>query len=360
MYDVRDPSASVSESYAGQRPTLMTTLQLWSSFDLKQIGFPGDSQLIVGAQWNQTTYTGSMARGGYLFDLTINQFFYHKRLYVNYGFEYLQPSFYGTTVGANSTSSALGPSSNILTELGMSTWVGKPTPSLEIKWSSADLKAYNHFGLSRSWSSLGFIPDSQYNSSGLSVGSIPFASVLYIDEIGYKTNADASHGIFWARAGYIYNTSPYLDYSTGEMSKGNRGYYFAATKQVTGGDSAHVDNGLYLDLKVDGGSPSKNVFNRDIMGTIYDIGPFSSRPYDMVSLGYIKESVSHQALSYYRSQLLASGVPGSSTSSLSYAFHLLRGVYWTSELSYTNHPIIFGQSNHPGALIAYTSISLNI
>lgn len=43
---------------------------------------------------------------------------------------------------------------NILTELGMSTWVGKPTPSLEIKWSSTDLKAYNHFGLSRSWSRL--------------------------------------------------------------------------------------------------------------------------------------------------------------------------------------------------------------
>jgi porin len=199
----------------------------------------------------------------------------------------------------------------------------------------------------------GFLVDSQYNPTGLRITGIPGAEPLAIDEAGYHVLAAPNTPALWIRGGIIYNSSDYFNYRLNRYTSGNQAYYLAATSQLTQPDSHDPSRGLYVDLKLDDASPDQNVFRADVNPSIFMIGPFSWRPDDMVVLGYIHQWTSPQARQYTLQQQGLQSIKNSSTTSISYAYHLLRGIYWTNALAYTTQPVF--APSHPSALLFTTA-----
>jgi porin len=353
-YDLLHADSSVPQSYVGQRPTYnQTTMGIMTS-DLSRIGFSQHSQLTISGVWVEASYLGAGVRSAYFSGLSIEQEFLNRQVRVQYGFIAPSNDFYGGYLGTSIASSALGPSSSMFYEVGVPSV--KPAPTFEIRFYTPDLHFYNHFAVTRSMSPQGFQVDTQQNWIGLTLDGVEGARALFMDEVGYKVDAAANQRATWLRAGVLYNTSDYQDYGVGRPTYGNNGFYLAFTKQFTQPDSFYAYRGIYADIKMDFADPSKNAFSRDVTATLYSLGPFASRPYDMVSLGYTHQWVSKEVGKYV---LEATGVPaiaGSNTVSLSYAFHVIRGVYWTNTLSYTTQPVL--APSHAPALLLNSGVSI--
>ncbi|MFM0659252.1 carbohydrate porin [Paraburkholderia sediminicola] len=352
-YDVLHPSNSVPQSYTGQRPTYGQSALAVLTYDLSRVGFSKDSQFIVAGMWNETSYLGAGVRSAFVSELSIEQEFFNHQVRINYGFQTPTNEFYGFTLGTTVASSALGPASSMFYELGVPSI--KPAPTFDIRVYASDMRLYNHFAVTRSMSPQGFQADSQDNSSGLSF-SVPGARALFMDEVGYRILSAPNQRAFWVRAGALYNTSDYMDYGVGRPTYGNKGFYFAVTRQFTQPDAFYSYRGIYADLKVDYADASKNPFSRDVAATIYSLGPFASRPYDMVSAGFTHQWISQRTRQF---SLLATGVPmiaGSNTYSVSYAMHVMRGVYWTNSIAYTTQPVL--APSHAAALLLTTGATV--
>jgi porin len=352
-YDVLHPSSSVPQSYTGQRPTYGESTLAILTYDLSRVGFSKDSQFIIAGMWNETSYLGAGVRSAFVSALAIEQEFFNHQVRIKYGFQTPTNDFYGFTLGTTVASSALGPASSMFYELGVPSI--KPAPTFDIRAYTPDMRIYNHFAVTRSMSPQGFQADSQENSSGLNF-SVPGARALFMYEAGYRILSAPNQRAFWLRAGALYNTSDYFDYGAGHPTYGNKGFYLAVTRQFTQPDGFYSYRGIYADVKVDYADASKNPFSRDVAATIYSLGPFASRPYDMVSIGFTHQWISPRTQQFSQ---LATGIPmiaGSNTYSLSYAMHVMRGVYWTNSLSYTTQPVL--APSHPAALLLNTGATV--
>ncbi|MEW6346224.1 MAG: carbohydrate porin [Pseudomonadota bacterium] len=353
-YDVLHPSNSVPQSYVGQRPTYNQTTLAILTYDLSRIGFGQNAQLTVSGAWAEASYLGAGVRSAYFSGLSIQQEFLNRQVRVLYGFTTPSNDFYGSYLGTSIASSALGPASSMFYEVGVPSI--KPAPTFELRLYTPDLRFYNHFAVTRSMSPQGFQTDTDQNTIGLTINGVKGARALFMDELGYRVEAKPNQRTLWVRAGALYNTSDYLDYSVGRPTHGNSGFYFAFTKQFTQPDSFYAYRGIYTDIKVDIADKSKNPFSRDITATLYSLGPFASRPYDMVSLGYTHQWISKDVQQYVLEATGAQAIQGSNTVSLSYAFHVMRGVYWTNSVSYTTQPVL--APSHPAALLLSSGMTI--
>lgn len=354
-YDTLHPDSSVPQTYVGQRPTYSQTTLALLTYDLSRLGVFGPSaQLTIGGAWAESSYLGSGVRSAYFSQLTIEQEFYNHQVRVLYGFTVPANDFYGVHLGTSVASSALGPASSMFYEVGMPSI--KPAPTFELRLYTPDLRFYNHFAITRSMSPEGFQTDTEQNDIGLTIGGVKGARALLVDEAGYHVESAANQRATWVRAGVLYNTSDYLDYGVGKPTYGNKGFYFAVTKQFTQPDSFYAYRGIYADVKVDLADTSKNAFNRDVTATLYSLGPFASRPYDMVSLAYTHQWVSHDLQRYLLFAAHVPAIEGSNTVELSYVFHVMRGVYWTNAVSYTTQPVL--APSHPAALLISTGAAV--
>jgi len=352
-YDLLHPDSSVPQAYTGQRPTYSQAALAVLTYDLSRVGFSKDSQFIISGEWNESSYLGSGTRGAYVSALAIEQEFFNHQVRIEYGYQTPSNSFYGFTLGTTVASSALGPASSMFYELGVPSV--KPAPTFDIRLYTPDMRFYNHFAVMRSMSPQGFQADSQANSSGLDF-SVPGARALYMDEAGYRILSAANQRAFWLRAGALYNTSDYFDYGVGKPTYGNKGFYVAITRQFTQPDQFYTYRGIYADVKVDFADASKNPFSRDVAATLYSLGPFDSRPYDMVSIGYTHQWISPKTQQYINLVTTATAITGSNTFSLSYAFHVARGIYWTNSLAYTTQPVL--APSHSAALLLTTGATV--
>jgi len=352
-YDLLHPDSSVPQSYTGQRATYAQSALAILTYDLSRVGFSKDSQFIISGLWDETSYLGSGIRSAYVGELAIEQEFDNHQIRIKYGFQTPSNSFYGFTLGTTVASSALGPASSMFYELGVPSV--KPAPTFDIRLYTPDMRFYNHFAVTRSMSPQGFQADSQANSSGLDF-SVPGARALYIDEAGYRITSAANQRAFWLRAGAVYNTSDYFDYGVGKSTYGNKGFYVAITRQFTQPDQFYTYRGIYADVKVDFADASKNPFSRDVAATLYSLGPFDSRPYDMISIGYTHQWISQKTQQYINLVTTETAITGSNTFSLSYAFHVARGIYWTNSLAYTTQPVLF--PSHAAALLLTTGATV--
>ncbi|MFM0503531.1 carbohydrate porin [Paraburkholderia caffeinilytica] len=349
-YDVLHPDSSVPQTYNGQRPTYAQTTLAILTYDLSRVGFGQNAQFTVGGAWAESSYLGSGVRSAYFSQLTIEQEFANKQVRVLYGFTVPANDFYGSHLGTSIASSALGPASSMFYEVGVPSI--KPAPTFELRLYTPDLHFYNHFAITRSMSPQGFQKDTDQNTIGLTINGVEGARALFMDEIGYRVEAAPNVRATWLRAGVLYNTSDYLDYSVGRPrpTYGNKGFYLAFTKQFTQPDSFYSYRGIYADIKVDVADASKNAFSRDVTATLYSLGPFASRPYDMVTLGYTHQWVSKDVQRYVLAATHVPAIEGSNTVSLSYAFHVIRGVYWINTVSYTTQPVL-APSHQPALLV---------
>jgi porin len=167
--------------------------------------------------------------------------------------------------------------------------------------------------------------------------SEPFARALAIDEVGYYRPASTDSLSSYFRGGDLYNWSDYTNFNTGKFSP-NWTVYLLGDQQLTRTSPTMPFRGLYGGFRVMDSPANVNVFRQYDELRLYDIGRFSSRPFDMASLVVTHSSFSRDAR---QATILGGGYPPpTDTTSVtgSYAYKLAHGTYLIPVFSYTAHP----------------------
>ena len=331
-YDVLGNNAK-KQVYNGQNPSYNTSVNLYLTYDLTRIGFANDAQLTLAGTWADATYTPANMRVKTVSVFAINQSFFNHRVELVYGYISGVRLFYGMALGGNASTAALGPSSVVPFQVGMS--ATEPTPTVNVIVRDESLRFYNSTALTRSVSPQGIQKDIDLNPSGLRL-KVPEARALLINEVGYKQATSATTNAMWLRAGAMYNTSHYTEFLSGEKSDNNYGGYLAGTVQIS--KPFNDARGWYLDSKLDYSPDSVNAINNAFQVSAFNIGPFASRPADMAAVGLTK--------SYYSEDLRKAttrygleAAPYTLAVTTSYAARLFPGVYLISGLTYTKNPV---------------------
>ncbi|MFM0220732.1 carbohydrate porin [Paraburkholderia dipogonis] len=318
--------------YGGQDPNWSQLIYGTLTYDLSRVGFSSDAQFTIRGVWETSNYPANNPHFFSVNIFAINQRFLDGRIEVQYGYYPVIGQFYGVVLGGNASQAALGPVSVIPVEVGMSYY--EPTPAVDLTVRDSSKRWYDHFSITRSTTPAGVIADVADNPTGFRL-TVMGARAMFVNEFGYQTEASATSHAMWFRAGGIYNTSHYTDYSTGGVSSNNYGAYLAATVQIT---NPHGDpRGLYGDVKVDYAPQDRNVFTKDYQVTLYYLGPFENRPGDMIAIGLTRDYFSSDAQALERS-FGVSPAAASLALSVSYAARVTRGLYAVSGITFQKNP----------------------
>lgn len=331
-YDVLGNNAK-KQVYNGQNPSYNTSVNLYLTYDLTRIGLANDAQLTLAGTWADATYTPANMRVKTVSVFAINQSFFNHRVELVYGYISGVRLFYGMALGGNASTAALGPSSVVPFQVGMS--ATEPTPTVNVIVRDESLRFYNSTALTRSVSPQGIQKDIDRNPSGLRL-KVPEARALLINEVGYKQATSATTNAMWLRAGTMYNTSHYTEFVSGEKSDNNYGGYLAGTVQIS--KPFNDARGWYLDSKLDYSPDSVNAINKAFQVSAFNIGPFASRPADMAAVGLTKSYYSED-LRKVTTRYGLEAAPYTLAVTTSYAARLFPGVYLISGLTYTKNPV---------------------
>ncbi|WP_345782936.1 carbohydrate porin [Dyella mobilis] len=264
----------------------------------------------------------------------VSQRFNDGRVQLQYGFEELGNQFYGFSLGTNSTTSPAGVGSSIPYEVGFI--FNKTAPEINLRLASPDKHFYERFGVTRSVDPDG--PQADWDSNNF-LGlkwHIPGAKGLFINEVGYQTDAAPQQDMTWLRQGVMYNQSHFPDFHGG-YADSNYAYYLVGDRQLLQTDSTQPFRGLYINAKADYAPPDRNVYAGDAGLTLYLLGPLD-RSYDVVALGYTFDRLSRS----FQHVQQANGITATDFSrnyALSYVYRVSRGIYLSNQLSYTVNPI---------------------
>ncbi|RLM22132.1 hypothetical protein BIY29_12755 [Brenneria alni] len=342
-------------NYVGQRLTTGNYITADLTYDLSRLGFGEGAQFVISGTYAYNNYKGNGQDGHpFIANAYIIQPVFTDRVILRYGYTPLLNHFYGLYLGTSSASSALGPTSVMLNQAGLASL--KPSPSADIRFFSENKRWYDHLGVARSQSTDGLKADSKYNTYGLR-WQVPNAGTLVINEFGYKVAPDANESMKWYRAGSVYNKSPYLNYKTEKYDSSTNSHYIAATYQLNQIDNSMPYRGWYVDGKANYAPAEKSLFNADLSLSLFSIGPFDTRPDDMLSFGFSYNKFSNDAKDYFERN--GGNAEKYSTSlSASYTMRLHSGVYWTNQLSYTHHPAVTVKEDDAYNLLTQIVINL--
>jgi len=337
-YNLRNDD-TITQIYAGQEPTYAGSVLPTITYDLSRLGLNEGSQFVFKPVFNYNSYDGSGITGLHVNQLSARLPFWDNRIIVQAGVYYMGSQFYGSNIGDISGAAVLGSNSGLLFQTGISGWL--PTPGVDIRFQTADERLYNHVGFSRSLSPLGPEYEWDHNRSGLNF-HIKDSELAIIDEIGFRVASAPGQHKIWMRAGVIYNTSGYTQLSPPFAEEDNYGFYGVLDYQITQPDPEMPYKGWYINVKGNYGKPSVNAFAADVGATIYNIGPFQSRPLDLFAVSIGRNFISDDAITFYRN---AGEDPARNitTASVSYALLVARGVYWNNTIAYTSTPTIVPQ-----------------
>lgn len=319
--------------YNGQDPTTRASGSIGFTYDMTRIGIGGNAQLTMQIQGETGNYTAGNPNFVHMSIFSINQQFYDKQLEIQYGYYPLVRQFYGNVLGGNSSTAALGPTSIIPVEVGLSYIT--PSPSFMVTLKDPSLDYYNRIAVARSGSPHGLQYDIDNNESGFTI-NVDGSDPLIIDELGYKTGSSKDKLSTDARVGWIYNTTDYQKFGTDEYKANNYGGYIALTQQITQPDG-QTHRGLYFDTKFNYAPEDRNLYAKDYQLNLFYIGPFDIRSSDMASLSFSRSYFSKDARTYYKKE--GDNVADFSTAySFSYAAQVFRGLFLISGLTYQQDP----------------------
>jgi porin len=325
-----------AQAYIGQKFTNITAGFILATYDLGHIGLKG-GQIDLDAGCQQTNYINVSPRGCRFVDLSLYYPFLEGKIELAVGYLPNDTEFVDTYIGGNLQAGSFGPQAILDVQSGLSTnSFGAPglnvTSHLTKNW-------YDKVGVQRSLypQGKGLISDwSKINRSGLRF-SEPFAKALVIDELGFRRPASTDNLSSYFRVGGLYNWSDYINFNTGKFAP-NWNVYLLGDQQLTRKSPTLPFRGLYGGFTIMDSPANVNAFRQYYELRLYEIGHFSSRPFDMGSFVVTHSSFSRDA----RQATISGGAypPPTDTTSVtgSYAFKVLPGTYLIPGLSYTAHP----------------------
>ncbi|WP_261540342.1 carbohydrate porin, partial [Burkholderia multivorans] len=350
------PVCAGGQTYFGQRPSYYNVSLAYLTYDTSRWGVP-DGQIVLGATKVNSSYQDYFPTTDLgLMGLSWYQTLLDKKLELKVGYTTNNQEFVGTYVGG-SFANPFGPTASIPVQLGMS--IGPtPTPSIRVTAHLSD-EIYNSTAIQRSLPINGptgnpIVDELRGNPSGFKL-RVPDAGTLYINELGYKNDAAPGRPQNWLRAGALYNTSKFRDYrhfnsDPTATTKGSWGLYVLGDRQLwqQAPDSPYsAYRGIYAGFSYMYAPPKNVVFTQYLEGRVYWIGPFDSRPTDMLSFVYSRNRMSSYLVNGVNDRtapLAELGYPvplasqKSNSFSLSYLAHLRPGLYASVAANYTDKP----------------------
>jgi porin len=339
-----------SHAYFGQSPAVMENDTAYLTYDLGRLGLSG-GQLAATVEVSRSTDQAYLANSLRIDNLSYYQPLFNDTLELKVGWIAAMNELIGLNIGG-SYANPFGPAASVPAELGMSV-AGASTPAIRLKWNITK-SFYNQFMIQRSEPVSGPTGDPLYdevNSGkrwGLNFNSpIKGTGVLYTDEVGYQTNALKGAPSTWVRGGVMFNTSQFKDLSNlaaGTTKSNASGIYFLADRQLWQQDPSSDTTsyrGIYGGISAMYTSSRTAAFYQYYEARLYWIGPFKSRPADMISLNFDHNTVSPYLANFVNASQSTTGigaVHGANTAILVYTARLHAGAYASLGLSYTDNP----------------------
>lgn len=319
--------------YTGQDSSYTMFTMGILTYDLGRLGLPQDSQFSAEVHGHHNSFGGDGIDSLFVGQLSATVPLFDNRVQTQFGFYNLGAQFYGTVVGSNIAQSTLGPQSGLLAELGAQGF--KPEPAFDARIFTEDKRFYTHLGIGRSITPDGIFTEAEYNDWGLNFSS-PNAGVVVLDELGYRVEGPGQRKR-WIRAGAVYNTSDYRRLDNPFETEQNYGFYGAADIQLTQPSEQMFFQGWYLNGRVEIAKEDVNPVADTVGLTVYKIGTFESRPFDLVSVGISRSEFSNTL----RKTMKAIGVDteeASTSISASYTARISSGLYLQTGVSYIDNP----------------------
>lgn len=342
-----------NQVYNGERPTFATGTSIFVTYDASRLNIP-DGQVVLAVDKLNATWQPLIPNLSSVNHLTYYQTLFDKKLEFNFGIMSNTSNFIGANIGG-SFATTFGPAALIHVLLGMS-YIASPAINVQYNVTS---QIYSKAGVQRSDPVHGPTGNPIYdgakeNPTGLTF-STPQDGVFAVDEIGYRVDASPGVPQTWLRAAGMYNNSRFQDFTKlttdpAATLKGNAGAYVLGDRQLlqtAPGSPFTAYRGLYVGGTFEFAPAQTTPITQYWEGRVYSLGPFDSRPADIVSFVY-----SHQVFSRYIPDLLnpisqaaanfGIAVPmayhASNAYTASYLALVAPGVFLSAALGYTDHP----------------------
>ncbi|KMS53389.1 MULTISPECIES: carbohydrate porin [Sphingobium] len=317
--------------YNGQTFTLRNNaLNIYVTKKLDDIGL-GDTMLTVGGGYSVTSFDPNGRNSITFKTLSLYHGFANRTVEVKAGFLQNYLHFAGLITGGNPTLTT-GLVSLLPVQAGLSAEPAT-TPGINVQINGKK-GFYVLGGVQRSLNPLGIAEEIRTNGIGLDWDQ-DNAKALYIGEVGIRRPASPTQRSFWARAGYLYNTSDYDRFLGGRDH--NYSYYALIDFQATRPDDQLFFRGLYLGASYSAARKSVSSFSEAAEIRAYYVGPFDARPTDSFNLTVsynrfsedLHQSYALRGIDTARHQVGISGA---------YAVHLGPGIRIAPALQYVVNP----------------------
>lgn len=354
---VYNPYFRTNQTYNGQKSTYSHSTQFLVTYDLGRLGLPG-GQLQYQQSLACSTYDPGTRCMGSIAALSYYQSMLNNQLELRAGVYALQYDFAGAFVAGN-LSNALGPGSQPLTLVGVSS-TQATTPAIRLKWNFAN-GFYAQGAVARSLAQGGpsgnpYIDTAANNWRNLGwSGNLPNTKTLYIGEVGYKVAPKPGQPSTWLRGGAVYNASNFADFSKfgvkgAPKTSGNSAFYFLFDRQLTQpATTGFAGRGLYVGGAATYADPKMTAITQSYDARIYYIGPFDSRPSDILSIVGGYQVNSRYLVNAVNANSAVSGTYGAKNNkslTLAYLAKIATGVYVRTSVNYLTNPTVtyFGPS----------------
>jgi porin len=353
MLGGNDRAQNHPQQYVGQKATYFSQTYLYITYDLSRFGIP-DGQIVVGGTWAASSWDPAALNKFGLATLSYYQTMFDKKVELKFGYLENGFEFVGPYVAGSLAVNVFGSAGSFQYQGGVPI-APTPTPGVNVKWNITNA-FYDKIGIMRSANPDGSVVEAQFNPSALNF-TTPHSGVLGINEFGYRTFATPESSSLWIRGGAAYNSSDYMNNEfVGTRSGDNSFFYLLGDAQVWQPTPVKglAARGLYEGFTAEYAPPDLNTFTQYYELRSYFIGPFASRPSDVVSLIFTDSIFSNYLVNNAR---IAGNLAHSDSKSatLSYSARLTAGVTASVGVSYIDHPTTVTFTPKTGSALNFLS-----
>lgn len=332
---LRAPAPADNQVYVGERQFEGALEHLLFTADLRQLHLQ-HAQFYGSGVWNWVSWNPAGPKTFSVWDLYFYKAFGKDRVEIKAGYISNNLEFVGLLVGGSTASGAQGVYAILPYEVGTSYFpLTAPSFNLRIR---GPRNTYLKAGAQRSLDAAGGPATVARNRTGFRFDP-KGDKLLQIDEVGYNRAASATAREAWFRAGYMRNSTDFVNLRNGKKESGNDHAFFLMDYQLRMPDPLQPNHGLYLGGSAMTAASRFNAYDRYYEARLYQKAPFRSRPADMASI--VASYTGHSK--YFTDSLAAAGKTvwrNSASFTGSYSFHAARGQFLGIGLGYIHGPAI--------------------
>ncbi len=340
-----------NQGFAGQLPTYTNQTTVYLTYDLRKYGIP-DGQIQLAGQLTDTNWNPGGPDGFDLATFAYYQTMFNRKVAIKIGALNNALEFIGPNVGNSLANGIFGPNASLSIENGLDA-SAFTTYGVNVTYNFAP-GFYDKADFSRAISPDGSIVEKLGNPTGTNL-TTRNAGLIGLNEIGYKTEANATQKFTWIRAAADYSSGNYVILNnTAHRGEGNYGLFFLVDRQVLQ-TAIHPNarsgfRGIYLGISAEYAPEEFDRFSQYYEGRAYGFGLIPGRPRDLVSFVIAHNVFSEDAVQFAeRNHLLAHHDVTAYTAS--YGIRIIPGLNINLATQFTDHPTVIVYNRSTGSAL---------